>query len=681
MSARWFESFRRDPDEAVSDLFTGRAGVGSDMRLDVPDLLHQWFPPSLVAERAHLDDALFSWLNGMRDGYDSQTRRLGFAVYGKRVGEALVALQLLDLPRARNSIRANLDAWLRWLTPLRLAPARDPALECYRLLAHGQRDTGHLAMWLRLAADRRPEYLTVALTGLRLLPNNHDARKNQMLMLQALLHHAVVIHHDANGARRFFNRRFAALRGLFPRGPQHWYGVLDEVLDRFDHIETRLARDLVTDLRGRRPSSHQRRPTQGSVTRLSKRQPSRPVGEVEWQSLERKITNARQPTDGLAERLFDILERNHKYALTTGDSYHFVRTLSNLGSKLLTPQLSRDNMARFGVMIERALVWESANPYCWTLWAKWFQNQGRKDAQEAILRETLRLFPCDVAAQVELARLLIARGEDCWAEAEHHLHCTMAEDPDNGHAHVVMARLQGQRGRHDDAKKTLACFLESNPTNKEAREAFSSIGATAYADASGGPTEPDVSTRQQAAGMDAPHMVVTALQELVRRAGLSGEFIRARIAGSGAAQTKLISQESQKGDPLAGFYSQWLKLPDTPAFPPHAWAWEACSQWRRAFDAEAWDQLAKRFPEAAPETRLLGMLAAPSSSAKPVSQHDESESALARPIDAIMRDGWALLAATDVHQHDRDEFACSLMACAAINAPQFLPTKTQMSFG
>lgn len=165
MSDRWLAAFRQDPQKAVSDLFTGRAGVSTSMRLDVPELLHMWFPPNSAEERAQLDDALLAWLVEMRDGYTSQVARLGFSVYGKRVGDALVALQLLDLPRARGEIRKEVDDWLRWLTPLRLGSARDPALECYRLLTHGQPDTRHTPTWLRLAADGRPEYLTVALTG------------------------------------------------------------------------------------------------------------------------------------------------------------------------------------------------------------------------------------------------------------------------------------------------------------------------------------------------------------------------------------------------------------------------------------------------------------------------------------------------------------------------------------
>ena len=250
MSGPWFEAFRRDPGKAVADLFSGRAGAGSDLRLEVPELLYQQFPPNLADERAQLDDALWSWLRDMREDYASQVKRLGFPVYGKRVGDALIALQLLDLPQTRDRIRADTDVWLRWLSPLRLAPERDPALECFRLLTRGQPDARHTALWLHLAADPRPEYLTVALAGLRLLPNQDDARKNQALMLQALLRHAVKIHHDAGAAYAFFDRRFAALRGLFPRGPQHWNRILDKALEGFrEHTEEPIARELAYALR------------------------------------------------------------------------------------------------------------------------------------------------------------------------------------------------------------------------------------------------------------------------------------------------------------------------------------------------------------------------------------------------------------------------------------------------
>ena len=303
MSGPWFEAFRREPGKAVADLFSGRASTGSDLRLDVPELLYQQFPPGLVEERAQLDDALWSWLLDMREDYACQVERLGFPAYGKRVGDALIALQLLELPRTRDRIRADMGVWLRWLSLLRLAPERDPALECFRLLTRGQPDARHTALWLRLAEDPRPEYLAVALAGLRLLPNQGDAQKNQALMLQALLHHAVGNHQKAGETRAFFDRHFAALRGFFPRDPQHWSRVLDEALDGFlEHKRKPVARELAAALR--RTSSQ----TKGGSSSPGRARIPGPATQEEWSALKKDILDSGRRPGTLARRLFKILE-------------------------------------------------------------------------------------------------------------------------------------------------------------------------------------------------------------------------------------------------------------------------------------------------------------------------------------------------------------------------------------
>ncbi len=664
MSDRWMQAFRSDPEAAVSALFTGRAGVGSDMHLDLPELLHQWFPPDLAEERGRLDDALFSWLRNMRDDYASSVQGLGFPVYGKRVGDALIALQLLDLPRARDAIRSDLDAWLRWLSPLRLAPERDPALECYRLLTHGQPDAGHAAMWLRLATDDRPEYLTVALAGLQRLPNDGNARKNQMLMLRALLRHAATVHHDINAARRFFNRGFAALRGFFPRGPRHWNRVLEDALDSSSNpAQAQMTKDLADDLRERSLSKQPRSSSRPAHSSL-------PTKE-EMTSLAKDIDKPVQSSETLASRLFSLLERYHAHALATSDSYFFARTLSNLGNKLLVHyQLAADDLTRFGVMIERALVWEPANPYCWMLWAKWFEVQSEEEAQEAVLRETLRMFPSNAPAQVELACLLIARGKECWDEAEQYLRRTIDQDPQNEHAHVVIARLLASRGRPDDAKKTLGDFLDQHPNNQQARQFLNGLQAGTHTNTAT-PFEDSPSNRRQAQ-IDSDYSPAKAtngaLQEVLRRGRLAGEFSRALAGHTNAIQT--IKQESLIGDALAGFYSQWLKLEDTPMCPPHAWAWTACQHWQESAAAD-WRKLAERFPEAASETDFLRVLARPDPSSAIHWQDRSGNGAASRPVDALMRESKELLVATDLDDNAREELACEVMACSAAKVPEF----------
>lgn len=667
MSDQWFEAFRQHPKMAVTDLFTGRAGTGSSMRLDVPELLRLWFPPTLADERAQLDDALLAWLTDMQETYALQVERLGFSVYGKRVGDALIALQLLDLPRARDEIRKNMDAWLRWLSPLRLAPERDPALECFRLLTHGQPDGRHTATWLRLAGDRRAEYLTVALAGLQLLPNGGDSRKNQVLMLQALLHHATTAFHDVNGARPFFNRRFGALRGLYPRGPRHWQRALEEALPRFQHqVHTALARDLAGELSKRQ------------LVGGPKASPSHePAPEQEWTAL---LGDIRSPSglqpEELARRLFNILARNNDYVSETGDSYPFVRTLCNLGKEMLERHALRvPDMDRLGVMIERALALEPVNPYCWMLWAQWHQVQGQRDAEGAILREMLRMFPRNVPAHVELARLLIWRGEENWHEAEHYLHRAMDQDPNDVHVYVVTAHLQSLRGRLEEAKATLAGFLAGNPENQGARHFFEQLqaGQSTYQTTSPYGTPRDASQGNDAGGdLASP---TSALREVLDRGRLAAEFSRARFVQR--STTPLIERESLQGNALAGFYSQWLRLEGTPECPPHAWAWSACQIWQERAAPEVWHNMAASFPEAARETHFLRALAWPDSSDDGhLQDRQRLESGTdGRAVDVLIRElgeVWEqLVADSETGQSERDDAACAVMACVATQNIEF----------
>ena len=715
MSDPWFARFRDDPDRAVADLFSGRAGVGSSLRLDVPELLYQAFPPHRTDERAQLDDALWKWLIDMRDSYEDRVERLGFSVYGKRLCDALTALQLLDLPEARNRVRADLNAWQRWLIPLRLAPERDPALECLRLLTRGQPDARHTALWLRLATDPRPEYLTVALAGLQSQPNQDDARMNQMLMLQALLRHAVKVRHEANAARNFFKRGFAALRGLFPRAPRHWDQSLNEALDGFvESMPERMASELAETLR----EATARGPKRPS--------PCEPAPKEQFDQLKADIHNSRYPPETLAERLFTLLEQNHRYAEATGTSHFFVRTLHNLGTRLLRRHaLGEDKMARFGLMIERALAWEPANPYCWMLWADWFEARGYRDAHEWTLREMLRLFPNDEHSRVELARLLIGRGEHHWDEAEHWLrqvierdpddeparvelarllirrgehHWDEAEhwlrqiierDPDNGHSRVVMARLLVLRHRGAEAEMLLAEFVEYHPADAAARQSLDRLRSGIF-----GAEDDDTFDEARNDGAwvvtDRSHPTTSpsaAPPELAHRGRLAGEFSRARIAKARGDNllTERIEEETRKGDPLAGFYHQWLMPDRSPECPPHAWAWNACRQWQRhrhdSAQPDGWQHLAAGFPEAAMETAFLRVLSAPyDGDGLPFgvtdwcARYSRDGDAPSRPVVAFMREGLERLDETG--PRERDELALAVLACTAVGVPEFASVRT-----
>ena len=318
-----------------------------------------------------------------------------------------------------------------------------------------------------------------------------------------------------------------------------------------------------------------------------------------------------------------------------------------------------------------------ANPYCWMLWAEWFKVQGRRNAHEATLREMLRLFPNDLPARVELARLLIPRGEIHWDEAEHHLRNAMDRDPGDGHSRVVMAPLLALRGRGAEAEAMLAEFLRRYPDDATARESLDRLRAHAYPDtAAAAFDEAGDDGIQEGIDHDVPPIPPPgALGELLRRGNLAGEFSRARIAmaqGLAAPTTDLIRQESRKGDPLAGFYSQWLMPEETPEYPPHAWAWQACRYWQKSADTDDWQGLATQFPEAAPETEFLRVLSATpddDNQSGAVGWHEHycsGNNGASRPVDAFMREARKQL--VGANSRERNELACTVMACVAADA-------------
>ena len=417
-------------------------------------------------------------------------------------------------------------------------------------------------------------------------------------MLQALLRHAVKTHHQAAGARTFFNRRYAALRGLFPRGPQHWRRVLQESLNGFhEHTESGVANELVDLLRSQHGSSSWQ-------SESARNQSLVPATQEEWGRLQAEILSESYQPNVLARRLFELLERNHRYAEASGVSHFFVRTLHNLGNSLLQRyQLDQDDMTRLGRMIERALIWEPTNPYCWMLWADWFQARGLRDAREWTLRETIRLFPESEHARIELSRLLIDRGNTHWEEAELWLRQVMQRYPDNGHSRVVWARLLTLRGRTAEAKATLVKLLRRQPESQEARGALDRLRDGVY---SGGAAQDGNFANQ------VPMSLPRTMKELFRRSRLGAEFNRARIARirGNVTRTEFIRAETGKGDPLAGFYSQWLMPEETSECPPYAWAWNACRYWQESAGSDRWRHLSLQFPGAAPETEFLRILAA-----------------------------------------------------------------------
>ena len=636
MMQRWREHFAQHPSQALADLFSGRARISAAGRLDTPELLLRAFPdtPEWASARAQLDSALLDCLTEMRRHYRTQVDRLGYAVYALRLCHALRAMQLLDLPRSTHQLREHASHWLPWLTPLRLAPERDPALECWRLLSQRQPDHSQLPDWLRLAADRRPEYLNVALLGIQRLP----AIRDEALQLTALLRHAASLPHDQ--ALADFDHRYAALRGRYPRAPAYWQPLLAQALANEREHAQGAAQTLYAQLQQRMMAR-----TSGKAVKSGK-PAMEPSQRKDKDTLKLAIQDRRQSSASVAERFTAIVSHELRYAEHSGDAYFFVRTLRNHGKQLLKRRdLPVPLLAQLEGWIEQALHWAPLEEHTWTFWADMLAWQGRHDAQAWVLSEAARLFPDDEPSRVELARLLIRRGEAHWGEAEGWLRQVVERHPDdepsrvelarllmrrgeahwgeaegwlrqvverypnNGPSHMVLVKLLAASGREAEALDILSGFVAREPHDAIAGKLLSHLQAGGRVTLERDELATETVERPTPAalaptGQAAPAAETGRLAQLQQRA----HWQRSLLAGEALAE---VRQAAEQGEPLAGVCLAWLRQDPWREAPPQAWAWQLA----RAFRADApvdWPALTQRFPEQFDLTLYLRWLAAPS---------------------------------------------------------------------
>ena len=374
-------------------------------------------------------------------------------------------------------------------------------------------------------------------------------------------------------------------------------------------------------------------------------------------------------------------------------------------------------MARLGQMIERALAWEPMNSYCWSLWAEWFAVLGRSDAREWTLREMSRLFPDDEVSRVELARMLMRRGEVYWDEAEHWLRQASERNPDGKHSRVVLANLLMNRGKNRFAESEflLRRVLDQEPNNEAALSSIERLdvrrgqfgndenlladlrmhhddawdfshldrlygNAGDFVDEADDGSNEDYQVDDSQAAEPRPPLSAV-MEELEHRGRLGEEFANARIAGAtsqSGGSTELIRTESRNGDPLAGFYSQWLMPDETPKCPPHAWAWRACQYWQQSAQDRRWHELARQFPETARESEFLRII----SKCKTEECKENSRASANRWRNGCGSDDHAVSPNvefmrreierySEIDPDECDEVACTVMANKAAEVPEF----------
>lgn len=131
MLQKWREDFDRDPLSALSGIFSGRAMLSSVSTLGAHEFLVHEFNSADQTER--LDGAMQEWLKDMLEN-ESHAKRLGAAVYARRLCDALITVWRMKLPRTTSSLREKQGEYQAYLKRWRISQERDPARELERAL-------------------------------------------------------------------------------------------------------------------------------------------------------------------------------------------------------------------------------------------------------------------------------------------------------------------------------------------------------------------------------------------------------------------------------------------------------------------------------------------------------------------------------------------------------------------
>lgn len=459
----WLDELLADPQRAVSDLFSGRADKYPYVRQRDAEFLRQVLPQREGLEREYdaLESGLLDWLVARRrEDWQARTR-LGLSAYVMALIEALSAVQMLELTRVAQALREQHNAYLRWLEPLRMGRAADPALELWRSHALLPGDQRFLPQWMRFcieAKNTRPEtYLTVALQGLRELPNHGDAALNLRYILRGLAERYLA-NRTSDGADKEFKFNFSALRGAYQRTPQNWRDWWDDALNGLMRDEADAVRALLDEKAEKKykPEQKEHLAPYSDPSDFAKKS----------QKLASEL-KSHKPVEDLWPQIETLIADTLKHCDKTGDSYYFIRTYCNLGDCVL--KRTNDYASQLLRWLPDALQWERDNPHVWMIWAQCLEAVNAEEQAEWVYWEMRRYFPDDEHCRTELARLLM--GLERNAEALALLREAAQRNPDDEHFCVELARLLIAQGEahYPEAERWLREAAERNPDDEPSR--------------------------------------------------------------------------------------------------------------------------------------------------------------------------------------------------------------------
>jgi cytochrome c-type biogenesis protein CcmH/NrfG len=463
----WLDALRRDPAKAVGDLLSGHLDRGQFARLDPAEFMQRALaqPGSGADLKVKLDEGLQSWLGDAMVRDDELRHGVGLHAHLYRINEALAGIKLLELPVSAKRLAKYQSAYRRWLQRYDYGFGDGPYAGYWRTLAVTQSEAFRQQWFdfvVRAGEQAYPRYLFhIGMSGLRHLPLPSDERL--LAMLNALLLRAWRLGTEAAAAE--FAERLSALRAEFPMGNDAWRGrvlKLTQVLAEDVAARTSQGRrdqERLARFSGRLSAAL--KPEIGDLARGKATAESVVIPEMpsreEFDRIKAEL-RSRQPMAVI--HALDLFENHRRYAETSGDSYFFVRTLCNLGHRVLKQDPSAKTLESLREHLRHALAYEPANPFPWSFWVELEQAAGRDDVAELVLWEAVRRFPNNAPIRVELALTLQRRharegGAELLQEAERLLREAVESNPQHEPSRLELALLLQRRHAHEGSPELL----------------------------------------------------------------------------------------------------------------------------------------------------------------------------------------------------------------------------------
>jgi hypothetical protein len=443
--------------------------------------------PSDTASCQALDQGLLAWLHARQKDGPAQRREFGLRSYTHDLCQAFISIYSLKLAQCAYQLREQWSHYRDWLTPLTVDSSREPVLHMLRVLAlcPDEDDVGLLPLWTQLVvrsgdaqdhADYPSRYLHLGLRGIRALPNAQDDNLNKRALLTALAYRAAQHFGTPRQSRALeqFKTVWSELKDLYlSTQSDYWRTLENETFNALSlHREQKdiliqsLNAKKLNDLRSKM-SRAEGLPNQTPFTATSI-QPPLTGFDAALALLKDKSVPAAQSWP----KLQTVLDRQLRFAQTTGDVYYYTRTLSNLGERWARKRVTeRDSelLNAFEPYALQGITLDPGNPYMWMVWVSVLQKQQRHELLETVLWDMHRRFPEQEPGRVELARLYLYGPTKRYSEAEALLQEVANANPKHEPSRVELARLYlyGPTKRYSEAEALLQEV--ANPKNEPSR--------------------------------------------------------------------------------------------------------------------------------------------------------------------------------------------------------------------